>query len=310
MLNFQFSIQIILSLSLFAFAQENTSHKPNIAVIDFTGDQTVSLEQLSFISGTLALELVNTKQFVVLDRNRMEFILKEQGFQQSGACNSQECRVQVGQLLGVDDLVSGTLVKFGPSYMMRLDYLDVLTGQIIQSVNIQREGDLYKIVNDMCHEGGLKLVDALRTKHNEEKKPQEPSVNLTVTQINSITPAKLFPIKVPHNKTQEQTIVVSAGALPKVQPSQASKTISLKRKVALFLWGSSLASVGAGYYFNQKGVDYIDDYNEALNSGNHQMFLDASSSANNMKTYRAASYGLSIGSALVGLVLWVLPEGK
>ena len=113
---------------------------PRIAVIDFTGDKSVETEQLAFISGKMASELNDTKAFVVLDRSRMAYILKEHGFQQSATCNSSDCRVQVGQLLGVDMLVAGNLVKFGPTYMLRLDYLDVTSGQIVKSVDLQKKG--------------------------------------------------------------------------------------------------------------------------------------------------------------------------
>ncbi|HSQ40690.1 MAG TPA: CsgG/HfaB family protein [Fibrobacteraceae bacterium] len=244
--------------------QSSSVLQPNIAVIDFTGDQTVTADQLSFITGTMASELVSTNVFTVLDRGRMDYILEEQGFQQSGACNSQECRVQIGQLLGVDFLVSGTLVKFGPAYMMRVDYLDVQTGQILQSVNLQKEGELYQIVKGLCHDGVQMLVNSLDS----------------------------------HSGHQ-----ISADALPKVE----NRPMSFKRKVALALWGTSLAAAGVGGYFNYRGVGYREDYQ---NTKDTSEVRDYASKMDDMERDRNVSYGISIGTALVGLVLWFLPEGK
>ncbi|HSQ41770.1 MAG TPA: CsgG/HfaB family protein [Fibrobacteraceae bacterium] len=266
------------------WAQDLSSHKPNIAVVDFTGDQTVSPEQLSFITGKMAAELVSTNQFIVLDRSRMDYILKEQGFQQSGACNSQQCQVQIGQLLGVDDLVSGTLVKFGPTYMIRIDYLDVQTGQIIKSVDVQKEGELYQIVKKLCHESVQMLVDSLGL----GLKPQA-----------SANPLPLGP------GSMENSHQVPADAIPQMQ----SKPLSTKRKIALALGGLSLAGVGMGVYFNQRGVSYRDDYNEANDAEDYAKLSSAYADADDMKTYRNTSYGISLGAAVAALVLWFLPEG-
>ena len=42
-------------------------------------------------------------------------MLKEQGFQQSG-CVSSECAVEAGKLLGVDQIVTGSIGKIGSYY--------------------------------------------------------------------------------------------------------------------------------------------------------------------------------------------------
>jgi len=133
---------------------------PNIAVSDFTGDATVTPEQLQFISGKMAAELLASGAFTVLERGRMQTILREQGFQQAGNCSGSECQVQIGQLLGVDQLVTGSLVKFGPTYMVRLDLLDVGTGRILKSVDLQKKGELYEIVVELCSEAAQKLAQS------------------------------------------------------------------------------------------------------------------------------------------------------
>lgn len=259
--------------------------KPNVAVIDFTGDQTVTPEQLSYITGKMASELVTSDQFTVLDRSRMDYILKEQGFQQSGACDSKECRVQVGQLLGVDFIVAGTLVKFGPTYIVRIDYIDVETGKIVKSVDLQKKGDLYEIVNDLCQEGVGKLLDALNGKHQQVE----------------AAPIMQGPASAGIQEAERQ---VPADALPKVK----EKRMSAKRKVAVALWGTSLASAGAGYYFDWKGAGYRDEYQDAEDSKDSTTLFDRSDKMSDMETYRNTSYGISIGSALLGLLLWFLPE--
>ena len=147
-----------LNAQVAASAQPVKQGSHMIAVLPFVGDQSVTPEQLNFITGKFAGELISTGAFTVLDRGKMDFILKEQGFQQTGVCNSSECKVQIGQLLGVDFLVAGNMVKFGPEYAFRLEYIDVSTGQLVKSVDISRKGDLYEVYKEICHEGAMKLA--------------------------------------------------------------------------------------------------------------------------------------------------------
>ena len=60
----------------------------------------------------------------------MNTVLKEQGFQQSG-CTTDECAVQIGQLLGVQQLISGSIGKIGDIYSISIKIIDIETSEII-----------------------------------------------------------------------------------------------------------------------------------------------------------------------------------
>jgi len=92
----------------------------------------------------------------------MEYILAEQGFQQSGSCDSDACHVQMGQLLGVDNLVSGTLVNFGNKYALHLEFVDVATGRIEYMADVERKGKLEDIYSDISKDGARALVTQYR----------------------------------------------------------------------------------------------------------------------------------------------------
>jgi len=277
-LRLYFCVGLLMFAGLYA---QSTPKLPNVAVMDFTGDNTVSADQLKFMTGKFMGELIATNQFTVLDRGKMDYILKEQGFQQSGACNSSECKVQMGQLLGVDYLVAGNLVKFGPEYAFHIEYIDVATGQVRKTVELTQKGDLYEVYKELCSEGARRLAIASSPMVQPKPidlAPAEPSV------------ARPTPIE----------------ALP-VAPA---KPLSTKRKVALALWGTSLVGVGTGAYFNSKGTSYQDDYNTAYAANNYTQTKAAYNKIQDAKTARNASYGISIGTFLLGAVLWFLPEGK
>ena len=120
---------ILFSSFLFSpltFAQEQ---KFTSAVMDLEAKEGVSKGVTSMLSDYLRTQLVNTNKFTIVTRENMEQILKEQQFQLSG-CTSQECIVQVGQLLGVRKMFTGTIGKLGATYLINLKIIDVQSGQI------------------------------------------------------------------------------------------------------------------------------------------------------------------------------------
>ena len=69
----------------------------------------------------------------------MDEILNEQGFQQSG-CTSSECAAEVGALLGVQNMVSGSFGKLGNSYTIDAKMFSVETGATIRTVSKTYKG--------------------------------------------------------------------------------------------------------------------------------------------------------------------------
>jgi len=167
-LTFFFFAATVLSFAQVADSTVSTAHiaqansLPNIAVLNFSGDETVTQQQLGFITGEFAAKLIQSKAFTVLDRSRMDVILKEQGFQQTGACNSSECKLQMGQLLGVDNFVAGSMVRFGPHYAFRIEYVNVATGQVIKTISFEKNGELYEVYQEACQQGADALVRYIR----------------------------------------------------------------------------------------------------------------------------------------------------
>ena len=85
-----------------AFTQDVT-----IAVLDFDGDG-VSQSETRTLTNRLRDEMFNTGIYIVLERGKMDEVLKEQGFQQTG-CVTSECAVEVGNMLGVQQMIGGSI---------------------------------------------------------------------------------------------------------------------------------------------------------------------------------------------------------
>ena len=80
-----------------------------------------------------------------MERGQMERILHEQGFQNSGVCDASECIVQVGQLLGIDKMVVGSIGQLGSSWVINLRLVDIKSGAIDKQTSYQAESVLSSI---------------------------------------------------------------------------------------------------------------------------------------------------------------------
>ncbi|MBF0431152.1 MAG: PEGA domain-containing protein [Fibrobacteria bacterium] len=124
-------VGILLIIYTVSLAWPQTE-KWNIAVVNLEGNG-VSVEELKGLSNRLRSELFQTSTFTVIERYQMDDILKEQKFQLSG-CTSQECVVEVGQLLGVRFIVAGSIDRVGEIYSTDIRMVNVETGKIEKNV--------------------------------------------------------------------------------------------------------------------------------------------------------------------------------
>jgi TolB-like protein/opacity protein-like surface antigen len=108
---------------------EDTGKKVAAAVVDFQAKEGISENLASTISDYFRTQLFNTNKFILVTRESMDLILKEQNFQVSG-CTSQECVVQMGQMLGVSKVFTGTLGTVGSIYLLNIKMLNIETGEM------------------------------------------------------------------------------------------------------------------------------------------------------------------------------------
>ena len=126
---------VLFTLNLNAQVAEG---KQTVALLEFEGRGISQLEAKT-LTDRLMSEMVNTDAVIMVERNQMDEILNEQGFQQSG-CTSSECAAEVGALLGVQNMVSGSFGKLGNSYTIDAKMFSVETGATIRTVSKTYKG--------------------------------------------------------------------------------------------------------------------------------------------------------------------------
>jgi len=174
-------IKIVFPVILFSLylptinAQEQ---KISAAVMELEAREGIPAGTIFSLSDYLRIQLVNTEKFTIVTRENMEQILKEQNFQMSG-CTSQECVIQMGQLIGVRKMFTGTIGKIGQTYLLTLKMIDVESGKIEKAVieecsKCEEDALLTSMKNIVNKIVGLSTTEKIPEKitKKEEKKPE------------------------------------------------------------------------------------------------------------------------------------------
>ena len=123
------------------------SGKPTVAILDFEG-QGVDAGDVQTLTERMRTEIGNTNAVRLIERKAVEKIMAEQGFQQTG-CTSDECAAEVGQLLGVQFMVSGSIGKMGKKYTIDCKMFSVETGETVRAKNATFDGDISGLLLEM-----------------------------------------------------------------------------------------------------------------------------------------------------------------
>ena len=94
----------------------------------------IDAAEVKILTDRLTTKMAQAGKFVIIERARMNEVLAEQGFQQSG-CVSSECAVEAGSMLGVEIIVTGSIGKLGDLYTMDVRAISVESGKIINQAS-------------------------------------------------------------------------------------------------------------------------------------------------------------------------------
>jgi TolB-like protein len=158
---FSLLVFTFLSAPVSASAQSQTQLPLLVGVLDFEANDVRSSEVVS-ITDRLRIYLNRSQVFNVLERRQMEGILREQGFQLSGACDTDECVVQAGKILGARKMVAGSVSKVGNVYSIQVRIVDVTTGRIEQTAFADSRGDISTVLQEGTLQVALQLIQAVR----------------------------------------------------------------------------------------------------------------------------------------------------
>ncbi|MFP4013069.1 MAG: LA_2272/LA_2273 family lipoprotein [Chitinispirillaceae bacterium] len=132
----EFILILVLVFSLDAREQ--------IAVIDFA-PRGVDTTEAQVLSERLASELFRTDTFTLVEREMMKEILREQGYQNTG-CVDESCIVEAGRIIGVRQVVGGSISKLGKTYSVSARLVSVETGKVLESITYDHTGQIDELL--------------------------------------------------------------------------------------------------------------------------------------------------------------------
>lgn len=137
----------VLGFDIVSVAAEG--RKPVLGMLTLEAQGGLTDKEAATISDRLQEHLVRTGVFEIVERGKIADILKEQGFQQ-GVCNTAECAVKVGEMIGAEQMVTGSIGKVGKTFAFSVRVVDVTTSRILKAVSRDYEGPIEKLLTQVA----------------------------------------------------------------------------------------------------------------------------------------------------------------
>ncbi|OGJ92052.1 MAG: hypothetical protein A2268_05835 [Candidatus Raymondbacteria bacterium RifOxyA12_full_50_37] len=171
-----FSIVFILAWSIVQGqeaqpAQQQPLKVRSIAVLDLEGSG-VEPGETKTLSDALRAKILDRNVYTVMERGKVDIILQEQGFQRSGACDEDACVVEMGQLLGVDAMVVGSIGKVGQTYSVAVRMFAVQSGKIVQSASRYYKGEIDGLLTEVIDGIAEQICTAATAPSSQAKSPE------------------------------------------------------------------------------------------------------------------------------------------
>ncbi|MDR0503155.1 MAG: CsgG/HfaB family protein [Treponema sp.] len=108
-----------------------------VVVLNFKSESTRFSD---FVLDEIMTELVSNGKTVVVDRANLSLIQQEMHFQMSGEVNDSSAQA-IGQKLGAQSIISGSIEDLGNYYRMRFRTIEVETAaiQVLTSINVRKD---------------------------------------------------------------------------------------------------------------------------------------------------------------------------
>ncbi|PKL75170.1 MAG: hypothetical protein CVV27_16770 [Candidatus Melainabacteria bacterium HGW-Melainabacteria-1] len=103
-----------------------------IAVLGISAKGNIGESEASILTDRIRTLVVQSRRFQVMERESMDKILREQGFQTTQDCESNACSVEIGRLLSVRGIITGSISRIGNLYSLNLRVIDVERGTILK----------------------------------------------------------------------------------------------------------------------------------------------------------------------------------
>ncbi|HNT27942.1 MAG TPA: hypothetical protein PKH10_07175 [bacterium] len=135
-------LAVMLAVAFIALSLAAQEKKPKVAVMEMH-DLSGKLDKAMLETATEVLrsELVATNRFVVISKERQrKETVKEAKKESWKECYDQSCRIELGQALSADSILSTTITLFGGTYTITAELVDLAKEATVAGAKAQFDG--------------------------------------------------------------------------------------------------------------------------------------------------------------------------
>lgn len=140
-------LQDVTAASAFSAPQERPKY--TLAVLELEGSGRVSSADAADLTARLHEELQRAGIFQVLDKSVLKTTLASRNLSLAG-CTTKECAMQIGRAAGAKLVVNGSVSKVGPMYFIQVQLVHVKSGEIVESVSEDFDGEFDALKEHMA----------------------------------------------------------------------------------------------------------------------------------------------------------------
>ncbi|OGF47578.1 MAG: hypothetical protein A2231_03655 [Candidatus Firestonebacteria bacterium RIFOXYA2_FULL_40_8] len=89
-----------------------------------------NIDDSESITDTLITLFFKTNKFTVLERTKVDAVLKEQKFQLTG-CTNTECAVEIGKILNMKYMATGSVMKMANEYAVNIKIINIESSEVV-----------------------------------------------------------------------------------------------------------------------------------------------------------------------------------
>ncbi len=149
--NFVKAVIVILNCSILIWAE---STREKIAVIPINAEMSATKE--AALTEKILDELFKMDLFVVCEQSQVKETMIAEVMNQSG-CSDKICATMIGELLGAQKVIFGTIKRKDAEFKITLKMADVKTGDIIRKSSLSVAGNY----NDVLTKGMMRVTRGL-----------------------------------------------------------------------------------------------------------------------------------------------------
>lgn len=123
--------------------------RPLVALLPLAPTEATPADAMA-LTNRLHTELLRRDRLALVERDRVDELLKEQGLTQTG-CFTSECIAEMGSLLGVRFVIAGSVSRIGQTYTIDARRIDIETDLIEGFSNITYTGSIDGVMEQMAN---------------------------------------------------------------------------------------------------------------------------------------------------------------